>query len=732
MPVYQYEGKHYDLPEGLSNEQAIAKIETHLGKTKSVTPEASAPAPSAEAPSAMQQMFGLGSPLFRTVKGAVIDPALALNEMLARTGVFGQDIARGASANVSALNKAVDESRAAQGSTGFDPYQLLGAVAAIPVSGAVGALTAPGRVGGMAAKAATMGEKIASSARTGAGLAALQPVGTTDSFGQEKLTQMATGAVLGPAFEGFLKGLAGATEGAKNIARKLSAEGRTDELRKFLLTLTGGEQEATIKALTAAPQIVKGSAPTAAEAIANVPAATELANLQRKMAGTPGVAGQFEARAAEQEAARQAALTPIAGTAAEQAALKAQRAAITTPMRETALNQSDIAGQVIPSIEKAINSGFNDLASATQTAAQIQAVAAAKAAEQRAGKPGWLTAGTLAQEAGQTAEARKALAEQTRSQIRLKEFQAKSLEDNGFFPLKAQDIVDQINSAIKGTTSDDVKLILQKTKDKIVNKADENGIVSSRDLYENVRKSLNRDIGSYMTQAGKPFQGGLPEQEAKAATNIKGFIDSALNKSSDGLWSKYLNTYADASNKLNRMAIGTALSEKLGGSLGNVERAGAFATAVQDAAGLIKKSTGLPRYENISQVLTQEETGAVNRVLADLQRKAKADQLSLGVSPVPQGAENISNIVPSMLSRTATVAKTALDYLQKGNKEEYNKQVTRLLLNPKELGDFLSSVPKAKEDSLAKAMLKLMKPETRDAFLQTFAVQPIVQQESVK
>lgn len=38
MPVYQYEGKHYDLPDGLSNEQAIAKIESYLGKV----PEASA------------------------------------------------------------------------------------------------------------------------------------------------------------------------------------------------------------------------------------------------------------------------------------------------------------------------------------------------------------------------------------------------------------------------------------------------------------------------------------------------------------------------------------------------------------------------------------------------------------------------------------------------------------------------------------------------------------------
>jgi hypothetical protein len=39
MPVYQYEGVHYDLPDGLSNEQAIAKIETHLGKSQTPTTE---------------------------------------------------------------------------------------------------------------------------------------------------------------------------------------------------------------------------------------------------------------------------------------------------------------------------------------------------------------------------------------------------------------------------------------------------------------------------------------------------------------------------------------------------------------------------------------------------------------------------------------------------------------------------------------------------------------------
>jgi hypothetical protein len=35
MPVYQFQGQHYDLPDGLSNEQAIAKIKGHLGKAES-------------------------------------------------------------------------------------------------------------------------------------------------------------------------------------------------------------------------------------------------------------------------------------------------------------------------------------------------------------------------------------------------------------------------------------------------------------------------------------------------------------------------------------------------------------------------------------------------------------------------------------------------------------------------------------------------------------------------
>jgi hypothetical protein len=39
MPVYQYEGNHYDLPDGLSNEQAISKIKAHLGPNDNLIDE---------------------------------------------------------------------------------------------------------------------------------------------------------------------------------------------------------------------------------------------------------------------------------------------------------------------------------------------------------------------------------------------------------------------------------------------------------------------------------------------------------------------------------------------------------------------------------------------------------------------------------------------------------------------------------------------------------------------
>lgn len=720
MPVYQYEGKHYDLPEGLSNEQAIAKIESHLGiAPKASSPAALIPGQSVQAPAAqpaevgvMERMFGAGSPIARTLKGAVVDPALAINQILANTGLFGQDVKAGANQLVRNVEAATTAGRERVGSTGFDPYQLLGGVVS-PANKLVGLAQAPATV------ATGIMPTVARSAATGAGLAALQPVAAPDSeFATKKLEQMTTGAILGPLVEGGVKGIGSLADKLKG----LTPSGRTEFMRKNLNELAGPERTKVIEALQDAKELVSGSRPTVAEAISDIPSAVELMAAQKKLSTQSGIAGKFVERTAEQQAARVRALQGISGTEAERAALAAERSAVTGPMRETALDQANVAAPIFTRLEKEISDKFNSLAAAEQTAGMTGLASATQQATAIAGKPGWLSAGDIASDAAKRSQAYKGLASNLRQEAQLKQFQLQSLEQNGFFPLRASDITDQLDTAIRGTASDQSKTVLQALKDKIISKADENGMVNSRDMYENVRKTSNQEIAKLLGLGDQYASGGIPEQAAKALGNAKSFIDSALNKSSEGLWSKYLNSYADYSNKLNRMEIGNYLSNKLQTPL-EKERAGAFATAVENAAGTIKKSTGIPRFDKLSDVLTTQEVGAVNSVLADLKRSAKADELARKVGEQEAGLPNITAEIPSLLNRAFTIGKAALEYLQRGNAKEYNNKMAELMADPVATAKFMTEVVKqGKLNELVSSMMKMMDESTKAAFIQSFTV----------
>ena len=711
MPVYQYEGAHYDLPEGLTSEQAIAKIESHLGKTPS------APVASAPEVGTMERMFGAGSPVSRFVKGSVVDPALAVNQILASTGIFGSDIKAGTNQLVRNVEEATQAGRERVGSTGFDPYQMLGNIIS-PVTKVAGMAQAPSVAAGIV-------PTLTRSASTGAILGALQPVAAPDAlFAEKKLEQMATGAVLGPLIEGGVKGIGDLATKLKG----LSAGGREQYLKTHLNTLAGEDKQKVISALQDAQELVSGSRPTAADALANIPSAAELIAAQSKLASKPGIVGRFAERTSEQQAARLRSLQNISGTEAERTAIAAERGAVTTPMRETALEQANVAGPIVTKLEKEISDKFNSIAAAEQTTGMMGSTATKQLQTALAGKPGWLTAGDIASEAAKSAQAYKGVAGQFRQEAQLKDFQLKSLEQNGFFPLKATDITDQLDKAIKGTVSDQSRAVLQGIKEKVISKADENGLLNSRDVYENIRKPSNQDIAKWLGLGDQYASGGIPAQAAKSLGNAKKFIDASLDKSSDGLWTKYLNSYSDYSNKLNRMEVGDFLSKKLQAPL-EKERAGVFASAVENAAGTIKQSTGIPRYEKLSDILSPSEVGAVNNVLADLKRSSKADELAKKVGALEEGIPNISKEIPSLLSRTVSVGRAAIEHLQRGNIKEFNNKMADLMLNPKELAQFMTSgVKQNKINELVSAMMKTMDAPTKAAFIQSFSIPSTAQE----
>jgi hypothetical protein len=707
--VYEYQGLSYQLPDGLSNEAALTRIKASLGGGAAQTP---APAPQAEV-STMERMFGAGSPIARTIKGAVVDPALAVNQLLASTGLFGQDIKQGATQLVSDVEATTQQGRARVGSEGFDPYQLVGNVIS-PVNRLVGgaqALQAPGL-----AAAATR------SAGTGAALGALAPVNApVDQFAEKKLEQMTLGAVLGPVLEGGVNAL-GAFAG---LFKGFTAQGRQDVLREQLNTLAGPERNRVIEALRDAKELVTGSRPTVADAIADIPSAVELSAAQRKLASQTGVAGKFAERTVERQAARVRALNDIAGTEADRVALAAERGAVTGPMRETALNQANVAGPIFTKLEKEIANKFNSLAASEQTAGMTGLAAQTQQAAAEAGRPGWLSAGDIAADAAKRAKSYNDLSNVLRGEAQLKQFQLNSLEQNGFFPLRATDVTDELDKAIRGTVSDQSKAVLQAVKDKVIGKADENGLLNSRDLYENVRKISNQDIAKLLGLGEQYASGGLPQQAASALSNVKKLVDASLNKSSDGLWSKYLTSYSDYSKKLDRMEVGDYLSKRLQTPL-DKERAGVFATAVENAAGTIKKSTGIPRFDKLSDVLTLKEIGTVNNVLADLSRTTKADELARMVRNVETGLPDTAQASPNFLNKYVTLGKAAFGYLQRGNAKAFNEQMAEMMLDPAAMAQFLSfAIPKSRVNETTSAMMKLMNDPTRAAFTQVFLIPAI-------
>lgn len=700
MAVYEYKGVSYELADGISNEEALAKIKAYVGETPKET----------KAPEEKKDFaYNTTNPLLK----GLLDIPVGVGQLFMK-GAEGITSGFGLAPNkvseaIGAESRGMDE-RIRQAEEKFkeaNPDFSWGRLGGNIVGGVI---TAP-------ATAITKAPMLARAAVQGAAGGAMQPV-VTDDYWAAKGGQVATGTILGPLTEGGVKAV-GALSG---LVKGLTPKGREEALKKYLNELAGPERDKVVASLQDAAELVTGSRPTSAEALANIPSSAELVAAQAKLAKQPGVANKFASRSAEQQAARVRLIDKIAGTEAQRAAVAAKRSAVTSPLRETALEQSDVAGKLVTTLEKKIADDFNALAAAEQTAGMVGMAAKNKQATALAGKPGWLTAGDIAADAAERSSAYSGKAQTLRANARLKQYQLQSLEDNGFFPLRASDLVDQIDKAISGTTSDLSKDVLTNVRKTLLSKADENGILSSRDVYENVRKALNTDVASFLTQGEKYAAGGVPQQAAKTAGNIKSFIDSALDKSSDGTWSKYLGNYKAYSDKLNRMEVGDYLSKRLQTPL-DAERAGVFATAVENAAGTIKKSTGIPRYDRLDQVLTPKETASVNAVLADLTRKVKAEQLASKVGRNEPGLVNPAGEIPQTLNKWVAWGKAAIEHLQRGNQKDFNAKMAELMLDPKQMATFMTTaVPKGRINEFTTALMKNMDEPTKAAFIQSFTV----------
>ena len=545
------------------------------------------------------------------------------------------------------------------------------------------------------------------SAAVGGGLAATQPVAgeDTEGFWGTKITQVAVGTVLGPVSKAAIDSVAK----IGSLATSFTGTGRQQAMREWVDKMAGPERDEVIKALQDAQEFVKGSRPTVAEVLSDLPSAIDLVRKQAQLASKPGLSAQFQQRAVDNQAARVRELQSISGTEAQRTRLAAQRDASTGATREAALGQADEARLALGALDKQANDEAARLIRSNRELFPDLDVDE-RFVDVLPTSPADLT---------------RQVVQRTRA---LKDTQLKMLEQTGTYPIYAKDLLSDLDARIAAEGTDIGKSALKGIRDKIASKADENGILSSRDLYDNVRKTINDDIATLLNQGDKYASGGLPQQAAKAAADIRSAIDGSINKTSNGLWSKYLTDYKRYSSKLNRMEVGQYLVDKLQqrgvseGDIGlNSERLGAFAGAVENAAGTIKRSTGQPRFEKLGDVLTPKEVQSVRSVLNDLARQQKAARMGSGEA-TKAGVADVAGIQPGFFSAALTTVRAVLSSIQEKNNARFNKELSALLVDPSKMAQFMSSLEPRQASTMGRIFYDMADTNNRTLLTTLFTV----------
>lgn len=198
-----------------------------------------------------------------------------------------------------------------------------------------------------------------------------------------------------------------------------------------------------------------------------------------------------------------------------------------------------------------------------------------------------------------------------------------------------------------------------------------------------------------------------PQQIASVLDGIKAalakkenaFIKGQLTEIKDGLansipgYQSAQSKFAEMSAPVNQMKIGQFLEEKLVPALDEQgrQKAGVYAQALQDAPGTIKRATGTPRFDKLSEALTPEQFAVVNSVKDDLARLQRHGTMAtLGAKSAPSAIDlatqsmerTTSGKIPNILNRTAMIANAIVMRLEGKINRKLAAELAAEMLDP--------------------------------------------------
>ena len=143
--------------------------------------------------------------------------------------------------------------------------------------------------------------------------------------------------------------------------------------------------------------------------------------------------------------------------------------------------------------------------------------------------------------------------------------------------------------------------------------------------------------------------------------------------------------FAELSKPINQMEVADFLKSKMTNALRGEEKLSptSFANALENAPGTIKKATGMPRYENLSDVLNPEQIKVIEGIRTDLAKRAAAEEQAIvgsrGGKAIPAAALPTA---PHFLSKVTTLVNTIVNKLQGKIDRKIAMELAVELLNP--------------------------------------------------
>lgn len=609
----------------------------------------------------------------------------------------------------------LEEMKRAGGADGFDAMGFAGNVLS-PVGLGVAKTLKP---------AASWYGRAAQGTGIGLGFGASAPVTNGgENYWSDKAVQTGAGGAIGGgiplALDLSVAGANALRHGYRGAIEPFFQKGRDmAEGRKYIST-AGERAQEMADALRNPTSTIAGYKPTTAEIAASLPPSLSQAG-REEMAGLQANVSQNYPRRIHVEQGQNKALVDairgFGGTQADLTAAEAERAAVTGPMRATALENANIAGVKGQQLAQRLAAESEAKINALQDMGRFQTFGAQQENLAHGGRsvggnlspsaypvdfmpriPGRYTENfqRIPEASSAVADTAEILAAR-KAQEGLTKYQLDSLAAHGQFPLEGRQVASKIESVMSQPgqrSSDVVTKALGEIRDKINQFSNKEGVIDSRDLYT-IRKEAGNVVKKYAAE-NKNWDERLT---SGLTSNVQKMIDDAIEGAGGSGWKDYLSTYASKSKDINQMQIGQALEGKLTNPLrgDTALNPGVFAKAAQESAAVPTKA-GSPRFQTIEEALYPQNMQTVNNVSDTLANRALAADLGKAGSSRAAALTGTPDIIlPPTLSHTGMALRFAARLLQGQGTSRMDQEMARdMLTNPQR-------VSKLMEDAMSRA-----------------------------